>query len=160
MPIFSYIVSSWQPCGWTLHPNDEPQNCNRDLLPRRRRSCIGGCLFCTKCYKCFIPEMDSALHFISPADERESYPVEYYFLSLSLLAVIHFVFFLKMIGKGIYGILQLDHLIVSLFWNWCISYSLADICLVCTYIKKNQCLNKKAYVLNPLTLQQHLVDSN
>lgn len=59
--------------------------------------------------------MDSALHFISPADERESYPVEYYFLSLSLLAVIHFVFFLKMIGKGIYGILHLDHLIVSLF---------------------------------------------
>lgn len=43
--------------------------------------------------------MDSALHFISPADERESYPVEYYFLSLSLLAVIHFVFFLKWLEK-------------------------------------------------------------
>lgn len=33
--------------------------------------------FCTKCYKHFLPEMDSALHSNSPADERENYPVEY-----------------------------------------------------------------------------------
>lgn len=35
--------------------------------------------------------MDSALHFNFPAGERESYPVEYYFLPLSLLAVTHFL---------------------------------------------------------------------
>lgn len=50
------------------------------------------------------------------------------------------------------GILHLDHVIV-LFWNWCISWSLAELSFVCIYLKKNQCLNKKTYVLNPLTLR-------
>lgn len=37
--------------------------------------------------------------------------------------------------KGTSGILHLDHLIV-LFWNWCISWSLAELSFVCIYLKK------------------------
>lgn len=79
---------------WLDHPTNESKNYSGDLLPpwlSTGNLLLEGAFFCTKCYKCFIPEMDSALHFNFPADERESYPVEYYFLPLSLLAVTHFL---------------------------------------------------------------------
>lgn len=56
-----------------------------------------------------------------------------------------------LIIQGISGILHLDHLIV-LFWNWCISCSLAELSFVCIYLKRKSVF-KKTYVLNPLTLR-------
>lgn len=51
-----------------------------------------------------------------------------------------------LIIQGISGILDLDHLIV-LFWNWCISCSLAELSFVCIYLKENQCLKRPMYLI-------------
>lgn len=51
-----------------------------------------------------------------------------------------------LIIRGISGILHLDHLIV-LFWNWCISCSLAELSFVCIYLKENQCLKRPMYLI-------------
>lgn len=95
VPIFSCIIFPFDGhLAGSLHPTNESKNCSGDLLPpclRIGNLLLEGAFFCTKRYRCFIPEMDSALHFNFPADERESYPVEYYFLPLSLLAVTHFL---------------------------------------------------------------------
>lgn len=84
----------WGPFGWIPSPHQHIPTCSGDLLPpclSTGNLLLEGAFFCTKCYKSFNPEMDSALHFNFPANERESYPVEYYFLPLSLLAVTHFL---------------------------------------------------------------------
>lgn len=76
----------------SLHPTNIP-TCSRDLLPpclSTGNLLLEGAFFCSVT-KSFTPEMDSALHFDFPANERESYPVEYYFSPLSLLAVTHFL---------------------------------------------------------------------
>lgn len=87
--VFFPLVAVWlKPFTPPTHPAVEISSCpalsTGNLL-------LEGAFFCTKCYKSFTPEMDSALHFNFPANERESYPVEYYFLPLSLLAVTHFL---------------------------------------------------------------------
>ena len=95
VPIFSCVVSPFESrLAGSLHSNNESRNCSGELL----LPCLStgsllleGAFFCTKCYKCFIPETNSALYFNFPADERESYPVEHYFLPLSLLVVTHFL---------------------------------------------------------------------
>lgn len=82
------------PFGWIPSPHQRIPTCSGDLLPPSLSTgnlLLEGAFFCTKCYKSFTHEMDSALHFNFPANERESYPVEYYFLPLSLLAVTHFL---------------------------------------------------------------------
>lgn len=72
----------WWPFGWIPSPHQHTPTCSGDLLLpclSKGNLLLEGAFFCSKCYKSFTPEMNSALHFDFPANERESYPVEYYF---------------------------------------------------------------------------------
>lgn len=84
----------WWPFGWSPSPHQHTPTF-REISSRPASAWAIFCwrvpFFCSKCYKNFTPEMNSALHFDFPANERESYPVEYYFFPLSLLAVTHFL---------------------------------------------------------------------
>lgn len=96
VPIFN-CFSFWEPFG-SLHSNNKSITAveSSSCPAQYRQSIVGGCLFCTECYQCLIPEINSALHF-NFQQMKESYPVERYFLPLSLLAVTSF--FVKWLEK-------------------------------------------------------------
>ncbi|KFW95037.1 hypothetical protein N336_12256, partial [Phalacrocorax carbo] len=61
VPIFSCVVFPFGGrLAGSLHPTNESKTCSGDLLPpclSTGNLLLEGAFFCTKCYRCFIPEM-------------------------------------------------------------------------------------------------------